>query len=204
MQQETIQRPDGSTVEAEVIIAGSIHRKTKTLQVTEPVVDEFGNVQAVIVQTRLDKPGLSIVASHDGQLLLTRHGRQRGYVFYRDMCLGAVDGVEASPIHWKIYEKVRKMVASGQRVDVTAEMMYHPEVLRRRAKHTNGHQRVGHDKMAEIIGELREAGTGTDLEQATARAKAIGMALPDEDSDQGLDALIAKAEKKKKGKRGHA
>jgi hypothetical protein len=30
------------------------------------------------------------------------------------------------------------------------------------------------------------------------------MVLPEEDSDQGLEALIASAEKKKKGKRGHA
>jgi hypothetical protein len=204
MQQETIERPDGSTIEAEVIVKGSIHRRTKTTQVSEPVVDEHGNVQAVIVQTRLDKPGVTLVTMHEGQLQLTRHARKRGYVFYRDMCLGVVPGVEASPIHWKIYEKIRQMVSGGQRVDVTPEMIFHPEVLRRRGAHTNGHRRVGVDKMAEIIGELREAGAGVDLEQATARAKATGMVLPKEDSDQGLDALIASAEKKKKGKRGHA
>jgi hypothetical protein len=199
---EAITRPEASVVEAELVTRGSVHRKTQVALITEPVVDLAGNVQAVVVQTRLKEPGVSMVVHHDGQLILTRHARAKGVVFYRDMCLGAVAGVEASPIHWKIYEKISKMVAAGERVDVTPEMIYHPEVLRRRAGRTNGHRRIGKDKMAEIIGEIREAGAGEDLETAEARAKAIGMNIPEAD-DRALGDLIADA-KKKKGRRKNA
>jgi hypothetical protein len=181
MPTQELQRPDGSTVTTEVIEFGIPGRKRSVQQITEPVVDPQGNVISALVDTRLREPGLRFVVQREGQLLLTKHARDLGMVFYRDMCLGRVPHVAASPVHWTIYEKIKSMVAAGQRPaqgSITPEQMYHPEVIRRRGLNRDGIQRVDGAAMAAILDEIRESAPEMSDEEIQRDAERLGMELP--------------------------
>jgi hypothetical protein len=197
MPQETLQRPDGSTVEPEIITFGIPGRKRTQQQITEPVVDPQGNVISALVDTRLREPGLRFVVQREGQLLLTKHARELNMVFYRDMCLGRVPGVAASRVHWAIYEKIRAMVAAGQRPargSISPEQMYHPEVIRRRALNRDGIERVDEAAMSAILDEIREAAPEMTADEIERESDRLGMTVPDDGIPRSLNSLLHEAQ----------
>jgi hypothetical protein len=176
-------RRDGTTVEPEVIELGGHNRKGRqtVVQVTEPVVDPLGNVIAARVDTRLDKPGVRLVVEAHGELILTRHAKELGMVFYRDMCLGRIEGVEASAIHWNIYAEVKRKVAEGWRPPpgyLTPEKLYHPEIGRRRKQaRVDGIHRASEDEVEALLEGIRSQ--GVDDEDAIEAARERGLDLPE-------------------------
>lgn len=191
-QAPTITRPDGTEVQPITIVMGM---GTTIKQLSEPLVTPEGMIVDAPISS-LEKPGLRLVASHEGQLMLTKHARDLGYVFYRDMCRGALPGVEASPVHWQIYQKVRAMVATGRRPaqgSITLEELYHPHILVMRGKASQGLKKVGRDDMQAILDEVRAMSSGDD-ETARAAALELGMTLP-EDEGESLAQLQAKVRK---------
>lgn len=72
----------------------------------------------------------------------------RGHVLYEDLCAGAVAGVDASPKHWKVWQRVSSLFARGLAPATGAlegavkaarlESIYHPEVERRRVQAGQG------------------------------------------------------------------
>jgi hypothetical protein len=174
-QAPTITRPDGTEVQPITIEMG---RGTKIKQLSEPLVTPEGMIVDAPISS-LEKPG-----------------RDLGYVFYRDMCRGALPGVEASPVHWKIYQKVREMVATGRRPaqgSLKLEELYHPHILVMRGKASQGLKKVGRDEMQAMLDEVRSMSSGDD-ETARAAALELGMTLP-EDEGESLVQLQAKARK---------
>jgi hypothetical protein len=195
--QVSITRPDGSEIKPLVITTGRQGHKTTHTVLTEPLVDPAGQVIDALVNTRLEHPGLVFVRMVEGQLVLTKHARDNGLVSYRDMCLGKIEGVEASAIHWRIYQKLTEMAANGQRPAtdaITPEQMWHPEVVRRMAAEQAGGHRVDADAMAKILDDIRAQ--GTDDEAAEARAVKAGIDFEPSD-DKPIGELLAEASKKR-------
>lgn len=162
----------------------------------EPVVDQYGNVQEVTLDSTLKHGGLRLVEVHQGQAILTIHADRHGYVFYRDLCYGRVDGVAASPIHWKIWEKVSQLRAAGKlpTKPLDPEDLYHPEVIRRRGLSRDGFERVD---MTAVIDEIRDQ--GVDDEDAREVARARGLVVPSDGEDKDLAALLAEAREARSG-----
>lgn len=189
----TITRADGSVVNPTVIERGAFGRKKTHTRHHEPVVDPQGNVIAAEVCTWLDKPGIRLVVESEGQIMLTKHARRLGMVLYRDMCMGLVEGVEASPVHWKIYEAVVQLKAKNQVPEhgaLPAEKLYHPEVIRRRKLDVGGVRRITKDEIEEMLKGIRSMATG-DEETARQMAEERGMAVPD-NSNETLAELLSK------------
>ena len=187
-------RPDGSVLRPMVIERGTFGKTQTHKSLREPVVDPQGHVIAAEICTWLDKPGIRLVVQHEGQIMLTKHAKDLGMVLYRDMCFGHVPGVEASPVHWKIYLAVSALKAKNQVPDHGAlppEKLYHPEVIRRRKADSGGVRRISVDEIESILEGIRSQATG-DEETARAAAEERGMVVPDNDGDEELRALLEK------------
>jgi hypothetical protein len=150
-------------------------------------------VIAAEVNTTLDKPGLRFVVKAHGKLILTEHAERLGYMFYRDLCLKGIpsQGIEPSPIHWAIYQKVSQLKAKNQvpKTPIPAEKLYHPEVARRRTQSQDGVRRIDDAEMQAILDRIRVEDTDEDVKAA----KAAGLNVPEPDSDKSLEALLAEA-----------
>ncbi len=62
-------------------------------------------------------------------------------MLYEDLCKGRVHGVEASPEHWRFWQRLAELRKAGREPapgSIPAEKFYHPEVLRRRERASQG------------------------------------------------------------------
>lgn len=87
--------------------------------------------------------GQSAITLNSGKAAIHPDFERRGFVLYEDLCKGRVDGVEASPKHWEIWQRYLTMRANGIEPDpksksLAPEHFYHPEVLRRRERAAAG------------------------------------------------------------------
>lgn len=199
----TVKRPDGSILKASIVQRGPAGRRSEKRGLYETVVGPAGEVMRAPVNTTLEHVGLCWVTMHQGRLLLTEHADRHGYTFYRDMCLYGIPakGVEPSPVHWQIWQKVCELKDANQVPDepIPDEQMYHPEVVRRRKADHAGVTRIDPEAMAKILEGVR-ARHDDETPEIREQARAAGLTVPEPESDQGLEQLLAKA--KKKGKRG--
>jgi hypothetical protein len=188
-----IKRADGTTVDATIITRGRRGRERRETRFFEPVVGLGGDVIAAEVNTTLDKPGLRFVVKAHGKLILTEHAERLGYMFYRDLCLKGIPskGIEPSPIHWAIYQKVSELKSKNQvpKTPIPADKLYHPEVARRRTQSQDGVRRIDDAEMQAILDRIRVEDTEEDVKAA----KAAGLSVPEPESDKSLEALLAEA-----------
>ena len=195
----TLRRQDGTEVKASMISRGPAGRRTQSGGLFEPVVGPTGDVIRARVNTTLANPGLKFVVQAHGKLILTEHAERLGYMFYRDLCLQGIPakGVEASPVHWQIYQKLCELKDANRvpRTPLTAEDMYHPEVVRRRREDHSGVSRIDDDDMAAILQGVRDR-FDPETPEIREAARAAGLAVPEPDSGEALSEMIARAKKK--------
>jgi hypothetical protein len=167
-------RPDGSVIEPIPSVQGSKANRQITLRRFAPVVDKEGNV----LEEQVDHPnhsGLRWAKVVDGQVILTRRAREQGVVFYRDMCLGRIDGVEAAPEKWGHWLAVKKMRGRGlvpARGALSMETLYHPECIRRAEANQGGVTRLDEKAINDL---LREAGEVVEADDAGASEAEAAM-----------------------------
>jgi hypothetical protein len=114
-----------------------------------PAVTSTGSLTVTFLDRQLMRRGQPVLQglapvgyTAEMGISLTLHARSQRTVLYEDLCLGRVEGVEASPGHWKIWQRVCEVRASGRdirkgaleqlAIKVGLERPYHPEVYRRR------------------------------------------------------------------------
>ena len=87
------------------------------------------------------KAGQNPITLNSGQPAIHPDFARRGFVLYEDLCKGRVHGVEASPEHWRFWQRLAELRKSGREPapgSIPAEKFYHPEVLRRRERASQG------------------------------------------------------------------
>ena len=87
------------------------------------------------------KAGQCPITLNSGQPAIHPDFARRGFVLYEDLCRGRVPGVEASLEHWGYWQRLAELRRSGREPapgSIPAEKFYHPEVLRRRERASQG------------------------------------------------------------------
>jgi len=162
----------------------------------EPVVGPNGEFQEAVLE---HNGGMMLVTVAHGQAMLMQWAREAGWTLYRDICFGRIPGVEGDPRFWRIYELVSKSRRAGKlpaRGALTAEQIYHPEVLRRRTERSGGYQRFTAEEFEATLAEMEAAIPEDEKRRLLAKAK---IESPDADEDVELEDLIAN--KPPRGKR---
>ena len=88
--------------------------------------------------------GLAPVAfTSEMGIQVTMYARASGTVLYEDLCKGKIAGIEASPKHWQLWQRVCELRAQGKEPRRGAleqaagklglSKIYHPEVYKRRS-----------------------------------------------------------------------
>jgi hypothetical protein len=120
-----------------------------------PAVTSTGSLTVTFLDRQLMRRGQPVMQglapigyTAEMGVSLTRLAKAQRTVLYEDLCLGRVAGVEASPGHWKIWQRVCEVRASGRdirkgaleqlAIKVGLERPYHPEVYRRRELVSDG------------------------------------------------------------------
>lgn len=177
-----ILRPDGTTIKPIKVIQGGKNNRTVTWRRFAPVVNKDGAVIAEPID-HANHSGLRWVKVIEGQATLTRRSRDAGVVFYRDMCLGRVPGVEAAPEKWGLWLAIQEARGRGQvpeRGTLPPEKLYHPECAARAARNAGGLERLGSQAIEDLIASVEENMTAEDHARAFAVAKAAGAATDEE------------------------
>ena len=174
-----IKDKDGNAVAFHVITGKD--GKPKEVRLSVPLVSARGQLQEVDVSLTLANPGLRLVIESQGELQLTKRARDRGFVFYKDICFGKIEGVPASPKHWALWEAVRDMRRAGKqpgRGTLPPEKLYHPYVLHLRKSNAGQFQLVEQAGIDAMLDEIMGQGDGGDVEAARAEAKRMGATVP--------------------------
>ena len=170
---------DGNAVPFEIIHRGG--KPTKEVRLSVPLVSPRGQLQEAQVSLTLSNPGIKLVVESQGELQMTKWARDKGFMFYKDICFGKIEGVPASPKHWVLWEAVRDMRRAGQqpaRGTLPAEKLYHPYVLELRATKSGDFEIVDQAAIDAMINTIMAQADGADVEAARAQAKQLGVTVP--------------------------
>jgi hypothetical protein len=176
-----------------LLSTGSKATKREVFRV-EPVVGPKGEFH----EARVDiAGGHRLVREVEGQVVLTLEARQQGWTLYRDMCFGQVPGVEPSIKHWKTYELLRDARKAGrlpEHAAISAEKMYHPEVIRRRTSRVGGFERFTAEDfdaaLAQTVAEFEDSISPAERRRIAARARELDIGDPDSFDDKALRELL--------------